>query len=310
MIHIPVLLKEAIKNLNIKHNGIYIDATYGCGGHTYAILQKLGPLGKVYAIDRDNCTIIQNKIHDKRIIYIYDNFSNLQNICCKYNILGKVDGILFDLGLSSFQLNNPDRGFSFMLNGPLDMRMNQKDNITAYTFLKNINQDKLSHILKIYGEERFHKKIAIKIKKYISFNNLNSTHDLSNIIRSTIFLNKKYNKHPATRTFQAIRIVINNELEELKQALYHTLKILKIGGILSVISFHSLEDRIVKKFMTKYSKINDDFLKIPFNILEINNFNNIKYIKLKIINRVFPNKDEIFLNPRSRSAILRIAQRV
>ncbi|QJC33627.1 16S rRNA (cytosine(1402)-N(4))-methyltransferase RsmH [Enterobacteriaceae endosymbiont of Donacia provostii] len=307
MVHIPVLLKESIKSLNIKHNGTYIDATYGCGGHTKLILSKLSKYGKIYAIDRDIKTLSKYKILDKRITYINDNFSNLKYFL--KNKIGKIDGILFDLGISSFQLENPERGFSYMYNGPLDMRINQNEKVTAYNLLNNINVKKLSYILKTYGEEKYHKKIAFYIKKYILKKKLNSTHDLSNLICSIINKKNKF-KHPAKRSFQAIRIFLNQEIKELKKALNISLKLLKLGGIISIISFHSIEDRIIKLFMRKNSsyqnKINS---KLPLTEKQINNFCQ-KKLQLKIIGKIFPKKNEILKNSRSRSAILRIAQKI
>ncbi|QJC35623.1 16S rRNA (cytosine(1402)-N(4))-methyltransferase RsmH [Enterobacteriaceae endosymbiont of Donacia sparganii] len=310
MNHIPVLLKESVHSLNIKKNGIYIDATYGCGGHTKLILSKLGNYGRIYAIDCDIKTILKYKIMDNRIIYIHNKFSNLKLILNK--MIGKIDGIFFDLGISSFQLNNPKRGFSYMSNGPLDMRINQNNKITALNLLKNISEKKISEILKNYGEERYHKKIAYNIKKYILKNKLHNTYDLSNLICSTIIKNNKF-KHPAKRSFQAIRIFLNKEIEELKKVLNISLELLKKNGIISIISFHSIEDRIIKNFMKKHSpyykgNINS---KLPLTEKEINYlyYKNNKF-KLKIINRVFPSKNEIFKNPRARSAILRIAKKI
>ncbi|QJC32008.1 16S rRNA (cytosine(1402)-N(4))-methyltransferase RsmH [Enterobacteriaceae endosymbiont of Donacia versicolorea] len=309
MNHIPVLLKESINSLNIKSNGIYIDATYGCGGHTKLILSKLGINGRIYAVDCDITTILKYKILDKRIIYIHNNFSNLKFIL--NNKIGKIDGILFDLGISSFQLNNPKRGFSYMFNGPLDMRINQNQNINAYNLLQKISERKLSEILKLYGEEKFHKKIAFNIKKYLLNNKLNNTKDLSHSICS-VFKKKNKFKHPARRSFQAIRIFLNKEIEELQKALNISLDLLKKNGIISVISFHSLEDRIVKNFMKKNSLHNKNiFKKIPLTEIEINNlYYKNNNLKLKIIDRIFPNKIEILKNLRSRSAILRVAKKI
>ncbi|QJC28550.1 16S rRNA (cytosine(1402)-N(4))-methyltransferase RsmH [Enterobacteriaceae endosymbiont of Plateumaris consimilis] len=310
--HLPVMLQESINSLNIKKNGIYIDATYGCGGHTKLILSKLGSKGRIYAVDCDIKTILINKIIDKRIIYINEKFSNLINIL-DTKVLGTIDGILFDLGLSSFQLNDPKRGFSFIEDGPLDMRFNQKNGITAAKWIQRVSEDKLSYVLKNYGEEKFAKKIAYNIKQYIIKNKLNSTDDLSKLICSIIYKfkkNKKRFKHPATRSFQAIRIFINKELEELKKALYNSLIILRKGGIISVISFHSLEDRIIKKFMKIHSINNNKYhFGVPLTEKEINNLSKNNY-KLKIINRIFPNSKEIYDNPRSRSAILRVGQKI
>ncbi|QJC32816.1 16S rRNA (cytosine(1402)-N(4))-methyltransferase RsmH [Enterobacteriaceae endosymbiont of Donacia semicuprea] len=309
MNHIPVLLKESIDSLNIKDNGTYIDATYGCGGHTKLILSKLGINGRIYAIDCDITTILKHKILDKRIIYIHNNFSNLKFFL--NNEIGKIDGILFDLGISSFQLDNPKRGFSYIFNGPLDMRINQNQNINAYKLLQDINEKKLSEILKIYGEERFHKRIAYNIKKYLLNNKLNNTKDLSYSICSAFNKKNKF-KHPARRSFQAIRIFLNKEIEELKKVLNISLDLLKKNGIMSIISFHSLEDRIIKNFMKKNSSYNKNIIrKIPLTENEINNlYFKKKNLKLKIINRIFPNKNEILTNLRSRSAILRVAKKI
>ncbi|QJC34445.1 16S rRNA (cytosine(1402)-N(4))-methyltransferase RsmH [Enterobacteriaceae endosymbiont of Donacia crassipes] len=307
MSHIPVLLKESINSLNIKKNGTYIDATYGCGGHTKLILSKLSNQGKIYAIDRDIKTLLKHKILDKRIIYINDSFSNLQKLF--NNKISIIDGILFDLGISSFQLDNPKRGFSYMFNGPLDMRINQNEKMTAYDLLSHINVKKLSEILKIYGEEKYHKKIAYNIKKYISNNKLNSTHDLSSVI--SMVSKKNRFKHPAKRSFQAIRIFLNKEIEELKKGLNISLKLLKKGGIISIISFHSTEDRIIKLFMKKHSSYQNQINKLPLTEKQIKFFysKDIK-LTLKIIGKIFPKKNEILKNLRSRSAILRVAQKI
>ncbi|WP_168892550.1 16S rRNA (cytosine(1402)-N(4))-methyltransferase RsmH [Enterobacteriaceae endosymbiont of Plateumaris pusilla] len=310
--HLPVMLKESIDSLNIKKNGIYIDATYGCGGHTKLILSKLGNKGRIYAIDCDIKTILINKILDKRIIYINEKFSNLINIL-DTQVLGKIDGILFDLGFSSFQLNDPKRGFSFMFDGPLDMRFDQNHGITATEWIKQVSKNKLAYVLKKYGEEKFANKIACNIKKYIIKNKLDKTSHLNKLIFSITYKlkkNKKIFKHPATRTFQAIRIFINKELEELKKALFNSLNILKKGGIISVISFHSLEDRIVKRFMKTHTTNNDKYhTRIPLTEKEINILSKKDY-KLKIINRIFPSSKEIYNNPRSRSAILRVGKKI
>ncbi|WP_246225644.1 16S rRNA (cytosine(1402)-N(4))-methyltransferase RsmH [Enterobacteriaceae endosymbiont of Plateumaris rustica] len=309
--HLPVMLKESINSLNVKKNGIYIDATYGCGGHTKLILSKLGKRGRIYAIDCDIKTILVNKIFDKRIIYINTKFSNLINIL-DTKILGKIDGILFDLGFSSFQLNDPKRGFSFMIDGLLDMRFDQKNGITAEQWIKKVSQDELAFVLKNYGEEKFAKKIAFYIKQYVIKNKLNKTSNLSRLICSVLYKynkNKKRLKHPATRSFQAIRIFINKELEELKKALFNSLIILKKGGIISVISFHSLEDRIIKNFMKIYSMNDKCYSNFPLTEKEINNLSKNNY-KLKVIDRIFPSYKEIYDNPRSRSAILRVGQKI
>ncbi|BFI91101.1 16S rRNA (cytosine(1402)-N(4))-methyltransferase RsmH [Enterobacterales bacterium endosymbiont of Anomoneura mori] len=293
--HISVLLKESIENLNIKKNGIYIDSTFGCGGHSKMILSKLGKKGKLFSFDKDPKVIyFINKIKDKRFFFINQNFSNLHKI----KLEGKINGILFDLGLSSFQLDDPKRGFSFINNGPLDMRMNQKEKITALKWIKSTNIKKLNFVLKNFGEEKNSKRLAKAIYEYNKVKPINNTKELSNLIKLNYNQNNIKNKHPATRSFQAIRIYINNELKELECALKYSLKLLSNKGRISIISYHSLEDRIVKNFI----KFN--------NIKYIKNNKNIKKNKLKFIGKFRPSLFEIKNNYRSRSAILRIAEKI
>ncbi|QCI23239.1 16S rRNA (cytosine(1402)-N(4))-methyltransferase RsmH [Buchnera aphidicola] len=301
--HIPVLTKEVIKSLNIKKNGTYIDCTFGFGGHSKKILEHLNDRGTLYAIDKDPYSInIAKKICDNRFHIIPGNFSKiLKNF--QRNNTKKIDGILLDLGMSSMQLNNPNRGFSFLLNGPLDMRMNPKVGIKASEWLMKSDVKSITKVLYEFGEERFAKKIAIKIVQQNKIKPITTTIELSNLIKKIVPKNKK---HPATRTFQAIRIHINQELNELREVLKYALKILTYKGRLSVISFHSLEDRIVKKFILKNSK--PPFIPTGIGINEIQ-LSNLKQITLKIIDKVIPTKIEINTNPRARSAILRISEK-
>ncbi|NIH40953.1 MAG: 16S rRNA (cytosine(1402)-N(4))-methyltransferase RsmH [Buchnera aphidicola (Periphyllus aceris)] len=304
--HTPVLLKKSIKFLKIKKNGIYIDATFGCGGHSKKILKKLGSQGKLYVIDKDPESIkIAKKIKDSRIKIIKGSFSQIYKYCTKYKILRKINGIILDLGISSLQLNNSKRGFSFKKDGPLDMRMNQKKGITASKWIMNATEKKISEVLKKYGEERYSKKIASNITKYKKKKKIKRTQQLSKIIKKSLPYQKK---HPSRRSFQAIRIYLNNELYELKKFLKNILKILKPKGRLCIISFHSLEDRIIKNFMFKHSRKIPNFpSSIPFTEKELIKLNK-KKCKLKIYKKIFPTKKEIFNNLRSRSAILRIAE--
>ncbi|CAL4320253.1 Ribosomal RNA small subunit methyltransferase H [Buchnera aphidicola (Periphyllus testudinaceus)] len=304
--HIPVLLKQSIKNLNIKKNGIYIDATFGSGGHSKEILKKIGKKGILYSIDRDPESIkIAKNIKDSRFHIIHGLFSNIHEYCKKYNILKKINGVILDLGISSIQLNNSNRGFSFKNNGPLDMRMNQKIGIPASKWLMKTTQKKIFTILKKYGEERYSKKISVSIIKNRKIKPILYTHQLKKIISKSIPYQKK---HSSRRSFQAIRIYLNNELNELKKFLKNVLKILSPNGKLCIISFHSLEDRIVKKFMFKNSrKIPNLPSSIPLTEKELLKINK-KKCKLKIYKKIFPNKKEILKNIRSRSAILRIAK--
>ncbi|CAL4321420.1 Ribosomal RNA small subunit methyltransferase H [Buchnera aphidicola (Protaphis terricola)] len=303
--HIPVMKKESIKSLNIKKNGIYIDGTFGMGGHSTEILKKLGKDGKLYAMDKDfNSVLIAKKIKDIRFNIFHDDFSNILNFSKSQNIIGKVNGILFDLGMSSYQIEDSKRGFSFKKNGPLDMRMNQKIGITASDWIDKSDIKKIAFVLKNFGEERFAKKIAYAIKNYNKKKKITETFELVDIIKRTIPSKNRF-KHPARRTFQAIRIYINQELEEIKKALKDILKILKPGGRIVILSFHSLEDRIVKNFMIK----NSTKLMIPYGIpITEKEIKKLQICKLKIINRILPNNKEIQKNPRSRSSILRTAE--
>ncbi|MCW5196464.1 16S rRNA (cytosine(1402)-N(4))-methyltransferase RsmH [Buchnera aphidicola (Pemphigus obesinymphae)] len=304
--HIPVLLQESIHSLNIKKNGIYIDCTFGEGGHTKKILKKLGKNGKLYSIDRDPYAISEaNKIKDHRFCIIQGLFSNILNYAKQKNIIGKINGIILDLGMSSLQLNNPTRGFSFMQDGPLDMRMNPKKGISAASWLNKAKENEIAFILKKFGEEKFAKHIAKSIFKQKKIKPILRTKELADLIAKSI---PKYNKfkHPATRSFQAIRIYLNQEIEEINLVLNNALKILIPGGRLSIISFHSLEDRIVKKFIKKNSQKAQVPIGLPITEKKINQ---IKKIKLKIINRIFPSENEIYINPKSRSSILRVAEK-
>ncbi|QCI17624.1 16S rRNA (cytosine(1402)-N(4))-methyltransferase RsmH [Buchnera aphidicola (Acyrthosiphon lactucae)] len=303
--HIPVMKKELIQSLKIKKNGIYIDSTFGTGGHSNEILKKLGKDGKLYSIDRDPIAFsIGNAIKDSRFHIINDNFSKLLDYAKNKKIIGKVNGIIFDLGVSSLQIDNHKRGFSFKKDGPLDMRMNPNYGISASEWLFKSSVEKISFVLKNFGEERFSKKIAYAIKNANQKKKINSTLELANIIRKAIPIKNKF-KHPARRSFQAIRIYINQELEEIKKALESTLKILSPGGRISILSFHSLEDRIVKRFIME----NSTKATVPYGMpITEKQLNNLKICKLKIINRMIPNQSEINNNPRARSSILRVAE--
>ncbi|VFP88165.1 Ribosomal RNA small subunit methyltransferase H [Buchnera aphidicola (Cinara piceae)] len=306
MIHIPVLLKEAINSLKIKKNGTYVDGTFGSGGHSLEILKNLGTSGKLYAIDQDpNAVKIGKKIKDKRFYMNYGNFSNIKTYLNKNNHNKYINGILLDLGVSSTQINSAKRGFSFMKDGPLDMRMNDKMGIPAWKWLKKTDQKKIEYVLKNFGEEKYAKKISLSIVDRNRKKTIMRTLDLVEIITNAIPKKDKY-KHPATRTFQAIRIYINQELEELKKILKVSLKILKKKSRLVIISFHSLEGRIIKNFFKKNSNIRNIPKGLPITEKQIKKYKNKKTIK--IIKKIKPNKTEIKKNPRSRSAILRIAE--
>ncbi|WMC18791.1 MAG: 16S rRNA (cytosine(1402)-N(4))-methyltransferase RsmH [Enterobacteriaceae bacterium PSpicST2] len=299
--HIPVLLKESIESLNIKSDGIYIDSTFGCGGHSKIILSKLDKNGKLFSLDKDPEVInIANKITDPRFKFLNINFSDLYKI----NLKGKVNGILFDLGLSSIQLDNPNRGFSFINDGPLDMRMNQKNGENAFNWIKKSNFKELYFVFKKFGEENFSKRIAKAIYKYNKIKIITRTKELSNLIK--LNYNNSYNNkiHPATRIFQAIRIHINNEIEEIKYGLKYALKLLSTKGRLSIISFHSLEDRIVKNFI-KLNTIN-----YKYNLNSYIKYKKKKLNKLISLGKIKPSLLEIKKNYRARSAILRVAEKI
>lgn len=302
--HIPVLLKEVIQSLKITSNGIYIDCTFGCGGHTKEILKHLTKENKLYAIDKDPSSIkIAKKIKDRRFHIISGNFSHILKNFGKQYTQEKVHGILLDLGISSMQINDSRRGFSFLSDGPLDMRMNPTIGITAAQWLMKSNLKSLSKVLYNFGEERFSKKIAKTIIKQNQIIPITRTIQLTTLIKKIV---PKRRKHPATKTFQAIRIHINKELDELNKVLKYALKILAPNGRLLVISFHSLEDRIVKKFMLKNSTL--PFIPSGIAITETQ-LKNLKKLELKIIKKFFPTQSEIHSNPRARSAILRVAEK-
>ncbi|XBC43509.1 MAG: 16S rRNA (cytosine(1402)-N(4))-methyltransferase RsmH [Buchnera aphidicola (Meitanaphis flavogallis)] len=303
--HIPVLKEETIASLNIKKNGIYIDCTFGCGGHSKEILKNLNKNGKLYAIDKDPFSInIASTIQDHRFYFISDNFSNALRHFQEKNITKKVDGILLDLGVSSIQIGNSNRGFSFLLNGPLDMRMNPKIGITASQWLMKANIKSITNVLYEFGEERFAKKIANQIIRQRKIKPIVQTIELADLVKNIVPRRKK---HSATRTFQAIRIHINRELIELKKVLKYALTLLNSGGRLVIISFHSLEDRIVKNFFIKNS--NTPLIPMGIAINEIQ-LRNLKKTTLKIINKIIPTKKEIKNNLKSRSAILRTSEKI
>lgn len=305
--HITVLLHEAVDGLNLKPNGIYIDGTFGRGGHSRLILSKLGSQGRLIATDRDPRAILEaNTITDPRFEIHHTAFSAIPNLCEKLGLIGKIDGILLDLGVSSPQLDEAERGFSFMKDGPLDMRMDTSKGLSAAEWLAKVSVDDLAWVLKEFGEERFAKKIAQAIVSYnkTSAEKISRTLELARIIADSVPFKDKH-KHPATRSFQAIRIYINSELDELEKALNASLSVLASEGRLSIISFHSLEDRMVKQFIKKNSKGKEVPRGLPILESELN-----KDIPLKAVGKaIMPSEAEIAANPRSRSAVLRMAEK-
>ena len=305
--HNPVMLKTSINNLNIISDGTYVDCTFGRGGHSKNILERIGKNGKLIAIDKDNEAedfAKANFNNDSRFIFEKNNFSNIVNIVEKHNGKNKVNGILLDLGVSSPQLDNPERGFSFMKEGPLDMRMDTSSKMTALLWLKEADLKDISRVLKIYGEEKYSYRIARAIKKSIEEDSLQTTIDLSKVISECYPKSISSKINPATRSFQAIRIYINKELQELEKILDDCLQIIEIGGRLVVISFHSLEDRIVKNFINKHSLGKEVISKLPITNLSQNL--NLKKIKVPLK----ASDNEIDENIRSRSAKIRVAEKI
>ena len=303
-IHKPVLLSQAVEALQAQPGKRYVDCTLGPGGHASAILEKILPDGQLLGIDADpeaiNIAKTRLANYTGSTIIVNDNFANLETICRENNFL-PVHGILFDLGLSSTQLEISERGFSFQQDGPLDMRFSPIQELTASDIVNNFPDDKLSQIIKTYGEERYSKRIARCI---IRNRPISNTLQLASVVEKAI--GSRHGKiHPATRTFMALRIAVNRELENLVKALKQTVNCLDDRGRLVVISYHSLEDRIVKQFMTRESKGCICPPDIP--ICQCGHMPSLKIISKKAIT---PSLTEIKLNPRSRSAKLRIAERL
>ena len=304
--HVPVLLDQSIAGLNLKKGGCYIDGTFGRGGHSGAILDRLGPSGRLLAIDRDPQAIAEASeklLQDPRFELLQGEISELKEHANKRNLLGKVDGLLLDLGVSSPQLDEADRGFSFQSDGPLDMRMDPTKGESAASWLAQVKERDLKKVLFAFGEERNAGRIAQAIVAARSLQPILRTSQLAAII-SDAAPARGQKKHPATKTFQAIRIRINDELRELDEALQASIDLLCCGGRLCVISFHSLEDRRVKRFMRNASRESVHYRGLPEIPQE-------HRPPLKLVTKpVSAADDEIESNPRSRSARLRIAERL
>lgn len=301
--HVPVMLEESVQALNIRPEGTYLDCTFGRGGHSEAFLQNLSAQGSLYVIDQDEMAIQvarEKYTEDERVTILHNSFEDLDQIGEQYNLLNNTDGIFFDLGVSSPQIDEAERGFSFTQDGPLDMRMNNTTGLTAQQWLARCSMSELIEVLRNYGEERYAKKIATQIMQVQKTQALTSTLQLADIIKRCY--PKHYQGiHPATRSFQAIRIAVNRELDVLSSALNSAYQLLKTSGILAVISFHSLEDRIVKRFIR-------DTLSIPLAKLPVQHQSSLHLKPMGKLKR--PTQEEIDANPRSRSARLRVAQKV
>ncbi|GGW55222.1 16S rRNA (cytosine(1402)-N(4))-methyltransferase RsmH [Alishewanella tabrizica] len=305
--HISVLLAETLAGLAIKADGIYVDGTFGRGGHSREILQQLGSTGRLYAIDRDPSAIAAAAplLADARFHITHSPFAALAKIAEDQAIFGKIDGILLDLGVSSPQLDEAERGFSFMRDGPLDMRMDPTSGLSAAAWLATADVEDITFVLREYGEEKFAWRIANAIVAHRVEHPLTRTSELANLISQVVPKSAKEKKHPATRSFQAIRIYVNSELEQVNLALQGAMAALKPGGRLCVISFHSLEDRLVKQFMRRHSKAEPVPRGMPLTDAQL-----YKAIPLQLIGKaIMPSDTELAANPRARSAVLRIAQR-
>ncbi len=308
MPHQPVLLDEVIQHLAIAADGIYIDGTFGRGGHSTEILRHLGPQGHLFAMDKDADAIAatqQAPFVDPRFSIARGSFIGLRAQMEQRGWLGKVNGILLDLGVSSPQLDDVDRGFSFLRDGPLDMRMDSAQTLDAKQWLNSATEQEISTVLREYGDERYAVRIAKAIVAARSQLPLTTTGQLAAIV-SKAHPRWERHKHPATRTFQAVRIFINRELIELREVLIQSLDILAVGGRLLVISFHSLEDRIVKEFIKTYSTTEHWPRELPVTHATMQ-----ASLRLKRINgAIRPGERELAQNIRARSATLRIMEKI
>jgi len=303
--HVPVLLEESISALRIRSTGTYIDCTLGRGGHSQVILGNLSDQGKLLVLDQDPSAVkcAQEKFgNDKRVNIFHQSFANLNTVIEEHGLHENVDGVFFDLGVSSPQLDEAQRGFSFTHDGPLDMRMNTSTGSTAADWLAEVSIDEFTAVLKNFGEEKHAKKIVHKVLLEQQQKPINTTKRLADIVKACYPPGYK-GVHPATRTFQAIRIAVNQELTALQIGLDAAFGALNNGGRLAVISFHSLEDRIVKRFIRDTKKADD----LPAKLPVMPTFNN--YLK-PVGKLVKPSENEIDLNPRARSARLRVAEKV
>ena len=304
--HVTVMLNEAVDALAIRPDGIYLDGTFGRGGHSRLILSRLGPQGRLLAIDRDPLAIAEARtIDDPRFEIIPGPFSGMATYLAERDLLGKVDGILLDLGVSSPQLDDAERGFSFQKDGPLDMRMDPTHGQSAAEWLAHAEADDIAWVLKEFGEERFARKIGRAIVQDRDTTPFTRTRQLAELI-ARLIPNKEKNKHPATRSFQGIRIYINSELDEVARALQGALSILAPQGRLAVISFHSLEDRVVKQFIRRQEKGSEVPHGLPLTEAQMAVDRTLRSIG----KAQKPSDAEIDANPRSRSAVLRVAERL
>ncbi len=305
-VHHPVLLEEALVALDLKPDGMYVDATFGRGGHAAAILQRLGPQGRLLAIDKDPEAIAAARerfADEPRFSIFHGSFAELGAAVDVAGVRGQVDGLLLDLGVSSPQLDDASRGFSFMRDGPLDMRMDISRGLSAAQWLAQAGEGEISRVLKELGEERFAKRIARAIVTTRQESPIETTRQLAKLVTEAI-PRWEPDKNPATRSFQAIRIFINRELDDIRDCMDQVVEVLAVGGRLAVISFHSLEDRIVKRFMRDEARGDDFPVGLPVTVDQLQP-------TLRVVGKaVKPTPGEVDENPRARSAVLRIAEKM
>jgi 16S rRNA (cytosine1402-N4)-methyltransferase len=301
--HVTVLLDEAVAGLNVKPDGVYVDATFGRGGHSRAILARLGPNGRLLALDRDLDAVAEaQRWQDPRFSIVHAPFSRLAGVAAANGVVA-ADGVLFDLGVSSPQIDTPERGFSFRHQAPLDMRMDTKHGVSAAEWLNEASEQEIARVVWEYGEERFAKSVAKAIVAARAEQPIATTRQLATIVAGAVRTRER-GQDPATRTFQAVRIHVNRELEELAEALPCAVDLLRPGGRLAVISFHSLEDRIVKRYMRGEARGAELPPEIPVSAGEIPEG------RLRLVGRAIRASDtEVARNPRARSAVLRVAER-
>jgi len=306
--HITVLLDEAVEALALRADGCYLDGTFGRGGHSRLILSKLGPQGRLLGFDKDPQAIATGQAlaaEDGRFVIVQRSFAELGSEVAERGLHGKISGILLDLGVSSPQLDDPERGFSFLNDGPLDMRMNPHQGISAAEFIATAPVEEIARVFKEYGEERFAGRMARAVVERREKQPFTRTADLAEVLKVANPAWEK-GKNPATRAFQGIRIHVNNELGDLERGLEAALETLEVGGRLVVISFHSLEDRIVKQFMKRQAKGEADKLPRDLPIIP-----KAFEPRLKLIGKpVYAAEAELKANPRARSAVMRIAEKL
>jgi len=304
--HVPVLKEEILAQLNVRPDGIYVDGTFGRGGHSRALLEKMGPAGRLLVIDRDPRALdaaINLAAGDPRVTVIRGSFGDIKQIAAANGVLGSVDGIVLDLGVSSPQLEDAERGFSFLRDGPLDMRMDPDSGESAEDWINTADERDMSRVIARFGEEKSARRIARAICDARKTERICRTRQLADLIEGVIPRRGK-GKHPATKTFQAVRIHINNELGELQDFLEGVLNVLSLGGRLCVISFHSLEDRMVKRFLRNHARVDPALAGLP--VVPESAQPDMRLV----CSAIRPGEAETMRNPRARSAVLRVGERL